>query len=112
MAEIDSLPIVREGIWLYAKAVPVRVRVLSSPETWGTGDYEDEPETADNQPIACLFLVYEAAGSPGAFCNVVPNLVTVEAAVALAEERFPGIKWLDVMTTHPSRSKKTRGSKT
>ena len=93
MTKIENLPIVRDGVWLYAKTVPVRVRVLSSPETWGTGDYEDEPETAENQSIACYFLAYETAGAPGVFCNVVPNLFTIEAAVALAEQRFPGIKW-------------------
>ncbi len=78
---------------MYAKTVPVCVRVLSSPETWGSGDCDDAPEIAENQSIACFFLAYEAAGSPGVFCNVVPNLLTLEAAVGLAEQLLPGIKW-------------------
>lgn len=93
MAKIENLPILREGVWLYAKSVPVCVRILSSPETWGTGDFKDELETAANQPVACFFLAYEAAGSPGVFCNVVPNLATFEVAVASAEQQFPGIRW-------------------
>ena len=84
MSIVESLPVVREGVWLYAEAVPIRVRVLSSPETWGTGDYEDEPEAADNQPIACFLLACESASSPGNFCNLVPNLASFEVAVSLA----------------------------
>ncbi len=93
MDALEKMPIVREGVWLYEQSVPIHLRILSSPETWGTGDYEDEESVAENQPIPCFFLAYEAAGSPGNFCNIVPNLASLEAAVAFAEERFHGIKW-------------------
>jgi len=56
MNTVDNLPVVREGIWLYDGEVPVRVRILDSPETWGTGDYEDDESIAENQPIPCFFL--------------------------------------------------------
>jgi len=69
MSTIDSLPIIREGVWLYAKEVPVRLRILSSPKTWGTGDDEDDESVAENQSIPCYFLAYEMAGSPGDFRN-------------------------------------------
>jgi len=88
----DELPVVREGLWLYAGETPVRIRVLSSPETWGTGDYEDDEVIAENQPIPCFFLAYEAAGSPGRFCNIIANLTSLEDAVGFAEERFPEIQ--------------------
>ena len=84
---------VREGVWLYASEVPVRVRVLSSPETWGTGDYEDEKHVREGQAIPCFFVVYEAAGSPGIFCNLVPNFPSFGEAVAYAERKFPNINW-------------------
>ena len=91
----EQLPVVREGVWLYAGETPVRVRVLISPETWGTGDYEDDENIAENQPIPCFFLTYESAGSPGRFPNNIANLMSLEAAIAFAEERFPGIEWCD-----------------
>jgi hypothetical protein len=94
MGTIDSLPIVREGVWLYANEVPVAVRIVSSPETHGSGDYEDEDDIAENQPIPCFFLEYEAAGSPGNFCNVTVNLMSLAEAITHAEEKFPGIRWL------------------
>jgi len=93
MNDIDNLPVVREGIWLYAGEVSVRVRVLSSSETWGSGDYEDNDSIAENQAIPCFFLVYEMAGSPGNFCNISPNFLSLESAIAAAEERFPSIQW-------------------
>lgn len=93
MSAIDDWPVVREGIWLYAQEVPVRVRILSSPETWGTGDHEDTESIAENQPSSCYFLVYEMAGMPGNFCNIIPNLTSFESAIALAGETFPGIVW-------------------
>ncbi len=93
MSHTDNLPIVREGVWLYADEVPVRVRILSSPETWGSGDYEDDDSISMNQPIPCFFLVYEMAGSPGNFCNTVCNLMSLESAIAYVERVFPGIRW-------------------
>jgi hypothetical protein len=90
----DDWPVVREGVWLYAGTVPVNVRILSSTETWGSGDYEDEESIRENQPIPCFFLAYEMAGAPGNFCNLVPNLETLESAIAYAEQKLPGVKWL------------------
>jgi hypothetical protein len=94
MSVIDTLPIVREGVWLYANEIPVTVRILSSPETFGSGDEEYDDEVAENQPIPCFFLAYEMAGSPGKFCNVTVNLMSLGEAIAYVDERFPGIRWL------------------
>lgn len=89
----DNWPIVRSGIWLYAGVSPVAVRVLLSSETWGTGDCEDEESIREGSATECYFLAYEMAAAPGNFCNLVPNLPTLEEAVACAESKFPGIQW-------------------
>ena len=89
----DTWPIVREGVWMYEMSVPVAVRVLQSSETWGSGDYEDEESVRENQQVQCYFLAYEMAAAPGNFCNLVPNLWMLEAAMAYAEQRMPGILW-------------------
>lgn len=68
---------------------------LGSPETWGTGDYEDDESVAENQAIPCFFFAYEMAASPSNFLNIISSLMSLEAAIELAEERFPGIKWLN-----------------
>lgn len=89
----ESWPLLKAGVWLYAGSVPVRVHVLQSPEYFGTGDYEDEDEMRDGKPEECYVVAYEMAGAPGRFPNAVLNLPTLDEAVALAEEKFPGIKW-------------------
>jgi hypothetical protein len=98
----DELPVVREGVWLYDHETPVRVRVLSSPETLGTGNYENDEVIAENQPIPCFFLAFEGAGSPGRFPNIIANLMSLEAAIAFAEDRFPGIEWVSEGAAKPA----------
>ena len=93
MANLEQLPVVRKGIYLYAQSVPIQVRIVASAETWGTGDYEDEDAVAENQDIPCFFVLYEMAGKPGEFPNVVPNLPTLEAAYEFCGEKFPNIQW-------------------
>lgn len=93
MSIADEWPVVREGVWLYAGTSPVQVRVLRSKERWGTADYEDEDVTRENHPVECFFLASEMAGSPGNFCNLVPNLRSLAEAILHAEARFPGITW-------------------
>lgn len=94
MKLIDDLPVVCEGVWLYSGVVPVKVRILSSPEMWGSGDCDDEEAVRENQKMPCYFLAYEMAGKPGEYCNLVPNLESVNLAVAYAEEKLPGIRWV------------------
>jgi len=93
MAHGDDLPVLREGVWLYDGSVPVRVALQQSDAYIGTGDYEDEPEIADGRPEPCVFIAYEAAGSPGRYRGGVHNLPSLEAALARAEKMFPGIVW-------------------
>ena len=69
MGNVDQLLVVREGTYLYAQSVPIQVRIVTSPETWGTGDYEDEDAIAENKSTPCFFVLYEMAGKPGEFCN-------------------------------------------
>ena len=44
--------------------------------------------------MECYFLAYEMAGAPGNFCNLMPNIMSFEEAVSVAEVRFPGIQWV------------------
>ena len=93
MPVTDDWPILRKGTWLYAGITPVAVRVLLNSGTWGTGDYEDEESVREGEKVECYFLAYEMAGAPGNFCNLVPNLPSLEEALAYAEQKFPGIQW-------------------
>jgi len=93
VSDTDTWPILRRGTWLYDSSVPVEIRVLESAEFWGSGDYEDDEEIREDREELCYFLAYEMAGAPGVFCNLIPNLVTFDAAIPYAETKFPGIRW-------------------
>ena len=93
MRTTDALPVVREGVWQYAALTPIAVRVLLSPESLGTGDYEDEESVREGQQMQCYFVAYEMAGAPGVFCNLIPNLPSLREAILLVESKFPGIQW-------------------
>jgi hypothetical protein len=94
MSLFETFTVLCEGVWLYAGTMPVRIRLVQSNETWGTGDFADEEASAENQPIPSVFAIYEAAGKPGEFCNVLPNLGTVEMAKEIVEAKFPGVRWI------------------
>lgn len=89
----DDMDVVREGVWLYQGCSPIKVRIVHSPEAWGTGDYEDDPEVAEGRDVPCFIVLYEGAGEPGRFSNIVPNLPTIDAATEFVERMFPGIVW-------------------
>jgi hypothetical protein len=93
MSIYDNLPVVREGVWLYDGTVPVRVRILFSTHTEGTGNEDDEESISENQPIPCYFIAYEMAGRPGVLSNIILNLESLEAAIAYVENKFSGITW-------------------
>ena len=94
MNPTDDWLMLREGTWLYAGSVEVAVRLRLSPSTWGSGDYEDEQGIANDSQETCVFIEYEAAGTPGVFCNLIPNLKNEQEAVLEAERKFPGIRWI------------------
>lgn len=93
MPSTDDWPIVREGVWLYAGSVPVTVRILLSAETWGSADHEDKELTRESRQDECYFVAYEMVAKPGNFCNLIPNLTSLEEALSVAETKFPGIRW-------------------
>jgi hypothetical protein len=91
---LDKLPIVREAVWLYDGTVPIRIRVRRSSMTYGSGDQDDAPEFANDQPIESFCVCYESAGSPGVFNNAQLNLPSLEEAIAVVDAKFPGAKWV------------------
>ena len=90
----DDLPILAEAEWPHDGAVPIRIRVHSSPMYYGTGDYEDPSDIAEDRPGDSYIVSYEAAGQPGVFTNLMTNLESIDEVLATVEEKFPGARWL------------------
>jgi len=95
MSSLDDLPIIAEAEWLYDGTVPVRLRVHASPMYYGTGDYEDPSDIAEDRPGNFYIISSERPGSPpGEFRETIRNLGSVEEVLSTVERLFPGARWL------------------
>jgi hypothetical protein len=84
---------IAEGKWPYAGLVPTKVRILQSDIAFGTGDYEEEPEEAEDRPGLCFYIEWEPAGGGSGGSHVGP-FSTVEEAKLHAEKSAAGILWI------------------
>jgi len=58
-------PIVKRGCWLYDGVVPCEVRIVRHDILYGSGDYEDPPEFADDREVECYYLLFHTpVGEP------------------------------------------------
>jgi hypothetical protein len=94
MSNFDDLPILAEGEWLYDGTVPVRLRVFASPMYYGTGDYEDPSDIAEDRPGNFYIIASDGAGTPGEGGMMIQNLGSIEEVLAAVEKNFPSARWL------------------
>ena len=94
MSSLDDLPIIAEAEWLSDGRVPLRIRVHASPMYYGTGDYEDPTDIAEERPGDFYIVSHEVAGQPGVFANLEPPLESIDHVLATVDKAFPGARWL------------------
>src|ERR1700761_8062198 len=101
MSSFDDLPILAEAEWSHDGSAPVRIRVHSSPMYYGTGDFEDPGDLAEERPGDFYVITQEVPGSSGRFTNVGPDLTSIEDVLKTVEARFPGARWLKPLACTP-----------
>ena len=101
MSSFDDLPILAEAEWSRDGSAPMRLRVHSSPMYYGTGDFEDPTDIAEERPGDFYIVTQELADSPGRFADVGPNLASIEEVLDLVARRFPGARWLTPLQRKP-----------
>jgi hypothetical protein len=84
---------VAEGTWLYSGSIPTAVRILESPVAFGTGDYEHEPEDADDKPGLCFYVEWQPAGGDDSGGSVTGPFATEEEAKAHVQLTAEGVQW-------------------
>ena len=94
MSSLDDLPIIAEAEWPGDGGVPLRIRVHASPMYYGTGDFEDPADLAEEKPANFYILSREAPDKPGVFTVAEPDLESVEEVIAAVQRLFPGARWL------------------
>jgi hypothetical protein len=87
--------IVRVGFFLYDGLVRCPLRIVKIDLRPGTGDYEDPPEFADDQPGTWFRVDLTAAGDPDRWSAGGGYFPTQEEAERHLKETFTHVYWED-----------------
>jgi len=88
--------IIQRGTWLYDGTVSCEILIVRRNIAYGTGDYEDDPEIAEDIEGIFFYILYQAAGSPGEFKSEVGPFNSIEEAKAHCDEATHGtVEWND-----------------
>lgn len=82
--------IARIGWFTYAGQITCDLRIIRSPVRYGSGDHEDPPHLADDQPVETYYVEYGSTTARGAFNAGSCAFDSLAGAIAAAEA-VPGI---------------------
>jgi len=89
--------IVKQGTFLYDELVECDIRIIFSKIHYGTGDYEDPPEIANDLVQDTFYLQYGSTTQRGVYNAGGGGFPSIEAAIKYAESAAGighTIKWL------------------
>lgn len=90
----EEAEIIREGIWLYNDCVECKVRIVRWHTLYGTGDYEDAPDIANDKEIECYYILQESIQEKGKFPIYRGGFLSIQEAIEDAENcTFQKITW-------------------
>jgi len=69
MFDISSAKVIKRGICLYDNAVEYEVVIVESNILYGSGDYEDLPDIANDKEVKCYYGCFDSPGNRGVFSN-------------------------------------------
>ena len=94
----EGQEVIRAGIFLYDGKVSCDVVIVRGPICYGSGDYEDPPELADDHEQEMFYIHYGSTTERGRYNAGGGSHATLSEAIA-AVEAAPGfgptVKWVD-----------------
>jgi len=90
--------VVATGTFVYDDLVECDLRIVFSSIRYGSGDYEDEPDVADDVEIDTYYLEYGSTTQRGVFNaggGGYATLAEARAAVEAAPGIGPTVRWHD-----------------
>jgi hypothetical protein len=87
--------VVKQGTFRYDGEVTCDLRIVYSPVRYGSGDYEDPPECADDRDIDSFYVQYGSTTERGVFKAGTGAFASLTEAVAHAEDSVQDLTWLD-----------------
>lgn len=87
---------IRRGTWLYDGSVRREVRIIRQSTLYGSGDYEDPPDIADDRDCECFGVLFETAtGGPPRFAGGGQFKSLEDATQHVEELLVGGVEWYD-----------------
>lgn len=91
----DLEKIVQRGVCLYGGQKPYHVIIIKSDFYYGTGDYEDDPDIADDREVETYVVYYEDLLHPDQYNAGGGQFFSLQAATERVEEINPDVRWLE-----------------
>lgn len=81
----DSGVVVAQGTWLYGGRVRSRIVIVRRDIRYGSGDYEDPAEVAEDRDVETFEVLYSSPSEPNEFRAGGGQYLTLEEARSAAE---------------------------
>ncbi|MGC3983494.1 MAG: hypothetical protein QM777_01520 [Pseudorhodoferax sp.] len=95
MDDLARLPCVKQGLWFHGGVTACHVRIVRHDLLYGTGDADDPPEIARDQPTDCYYVLFDLPHAESVWHNGGAAL-SLREAVFLVERRLgPVLSWND-----------------
>ena len=84
---IETRSPVKTGSWLYDGRIPCEVRIVPHNIWYGSGDYEDPPDVANDREIPCFYILFHTPVGEPQWAGGGAAL-TLPEAVAIVERKL------------------------
>jgi hypothetical protein len=82
--------VIKQGTFRYADTVVCDIRIIKTDVRYGTGDYEDPPEIADDVEGEFYDVEFGSTTQRGSYPSTIRGFLSLDEAVHAAEQA-PGI---------------------
>lgn len=96
MLDIDKCKIIKQGILLYDNVHEYKVIITESDILYGTGDFEDAPEIAEDRECICYYAWCDSPSNRSHFCTgLLTAFMSIDEAMKEIEKLPYFSHWID-----------------
>lgn len=95
MFDLSKCKIMKRGILLYDGVLEYDVVITESEILYGTGDFEDPPEIAEDRECLCYYAWFDAPHHRNEFCSGSGAFMSVSEAMKAIEKETYFSHWID-----------------
>lgn len=96
MLDLGRCKIVKQGIMLYDNALEYSVIIVESSVLYGSGDFEDPPEIANDRESLCYYAWCDSPSRRNEFCSGWHTaFMSVDEAMNAIEKETYFLHWIN-----------------